>query len=69
MDQKHKKRVSVEYIQDLLKSIREFNELDLSNIELIEDGMPLVIPDKVLEAWRHVGMTNATFIDLEFWKS
>jgi hypothetical protein len=66
---KNKRKVSVEYIKDLLKSINEFNSLDLHDIQLVENGIPLVISDDILNEWRFIGLTNTSFIELEFWKS
>ena len=64
-----KKQVAVEYIQDLLNKLTEFDSLNLSEIELTENGQPIEISDMLLSEWRFFGLTNSWFVEDRFWET
>lgn len=61
-------KISVERIQDLIQQITDFNNLELSEIQLIENGIPIKITPEILDAWRFIGLSNKSFIEMEYWK-
>lgn len=63
-----KKQISVEYIQDLLAKIHEFNSYNLADIELTENGKPIEISDKCLSELRFIGLTNCWIVEDRLWE-
>jgi hypothetical protein len=60
-------KVNVDEIMRAVEKRREFNGLDLSNIEWTNDkGEKLEVGPKVLEEWKFVGLNNVDFVELVF---
>ena len=41
---------------------KEFNDTDLSEIELYEDGKLLVLDPDVLKEWHYMGLSNMDYV-------
>lgn len=50
-----KQRVAIEPIEAAINVIMAFNALDLSQITLTENGVPLNIPDEIIREYRYTG--------------
>ena len=61
-------KYQLERIKALLAELHEFNSHDLKDLELTENGEQIMIPDEVLEEWRFIGLSNQSFVEMEFWK-
>lgn len=59
------KQVPIEPIRELLQKLQEFNDLDLKEVQLTENGVPIPVSDD----WRFIGLSNAAFVELEYWKT
>ena len=57
-----KVELSIEYIKDIADKRRSINKLDLSDIEFTTHGVPLNIPDCVIEKFEYSGLNNMDFI-------
>lgn len=62
-----KKRYEIEQIRATLQTLEEFNSHKLQDIELTENGKVIEITPERLEEWKFIGMSNQTFVELEFW--
>lgn len=63
-----KTQVSIEYINELLAKIHEFNNYNLAEIELTENGEPIPISDKCLSEFKFIGLTNCWFVEDRCWE-
>ena len=55
-------------IKSLIAEIDRFNSFNLADVDLIEDGVKIELSEKVLDSWRFVGLSNKSFIEIEYWK-
>lgn len=62
-----KKQIPIERIRQLIAELKEFDAEDLSKVELTENGKVIPISPEILEEWRFIGLSNYSFIELEFW--
>lgn len=62
-------RIDIELVRAANAVKQHVNSLRLEEIELCEKGKPVEIPQKVIDRWRFVGMTNWSFFADEFWRS
>ena len=61
-------RVNIEEVRALKKRLRAINNVQFKDIEWFEDGIRLEISPEVSENWRFVGMSNADFIETDYYK-
>jgi hypothetical protein len=64
-----RQRVDVEEINRLRAAIRKINALDLNLIDFYEGGEKLEISQQRKDEWAFTGMSNADFIDTDFYKT
>jgi len=58
-----KTQVNIAKIKEAIKIISEFNKLRLRDIEFVENGIIIEVPDKILKEWSYTGLNNKDFID------
>jgi len=64
-----KRTFKVEKIRELISLLKEFNSLNLQEIiELTENDQVISISDAVYEEWKFIGLSNQSFVEMEFWK-
>lgn len=61
--------VPLEEVRAAINYLNEFNRLRLEEIVLTENGVPIEITKECLEEWRFIGLSNRSFVDVEFWKN
>lgn len=61
-------KFAVEDILHHLNELKKFNEQNLKDIELTENGEVIKIHPKILEEWRFIGLSNDYFVENEYWK-
>lgn len=59
--------VSVEYIEEILNYISHVNHFPFHAIHWIKDGVELKISDKTREEFKFTGLSNCSFVEMEFW--
>jgi hypothetical protein len=69
MSQEIRNRVDIEHIRYLKEELRKINALDFESIDFYENGKKTYIPPDIRDHWRFIGMTNACFIDTDFYKT
>jgi len=60
--------IQIEYLRMLDSEKRRFNNLDLKDIAFIENGKIIEIPEKYIEDFQYVGLSNMDFILGEYYK-
>jgi len=60
-----KTQVNIAKIKEAIKIISEFNKLRLRDIEFVENGIIIEVPDKILKEWSYTGLNNKDFIDCD----
>lgn len=60
--------VDVNYVRWLRAEMKKINDVPISDIKWIEDGVELNIDTKVIKRWRFVGLTNCLFIETGAYK-
>ena len=63
-----KRVVNIAPIKAALKTILEFNRLELSEIELPDHDKPIMVSEKILKRWKIVGLNSSHFVDMEMWR-
>lgn len=63
-----KKRFSVEEIKNILSELKNLNDCKLKEIELTKDGKVISISEEMLNEWSFLGLSNTSFVEMEFWK-
>lgn len=64
------KKINID-VDDMLKlksDIREFNKLNLKDIEFIYNNKLININQKVLEEWKFIGLSNIDFMEHFDWE-
>jgi len=61
-------KVTIEYVEQLVKEVRGLNKLDLRDIVFFEDGKKLDIPSEVLASFEFTGLNNIDFVSSGFYK-
>ncbi len=56
-------RVDIEKIRALVAELRDFNRLNLREIEFFENGGEINIPESLLVEFEYTGLSNKDFID------
>lgn len=56
-----KMTVAFEELEAIWARIAEINAVPFADIEWTKDGVPLNVSPKMVDDWRFVGMSNATF--------
>ena len=59
-------KIAIEYVEWLIEEKSKINRQKLGDIELIEDGMKLDIPQKVIDDFELTGLSNVDFILSDF---
>lgn len=59
--------IPTEPIEAALKTLRDFNKLDLSKVQLTKNDRNIKMNN--LEEFRYTGLSNKDYIRLRFWKS
>ncbi len=59
-------KVDINYVKHLLSEIDRINEIPFNEVEWFEGDRKLDIPQKVKDRWRFVGMTNCSFVEVDF---
>ena len=54
-------KVNVEYIEELLRQLREVDSVPFDEIEWYKNGELLVIDKKILDDWKFTGLNNRNF--------
>lgn len=60
--------VDVNYVRWLRAEMKKINDVPISDIKWIEDGVELDIDTKALKRWKFVGLTNCFFIETGAYK-
>jgi hypothetical protein len=58
--------VEINDILQALKDRRDFNRLDLSEVEFTKDGEPVAFTAEELDEWKFTGLSNVDFIASRF---
>ena len=61
--------VDIEKVREVQDYRTSINRTKLEDIELHVDGKPVAIPQKAIDRWRFMGMSNWNFFADEFWCS
>lgn len=59
--------IDVEKVHRLRRQMMEFNKLDLADISLRKGDAPLPVTPEIIDQWRVIGLSNVSFVELEFW--
>lgn len=62
-----KLRYDIERLKDAMSVIADFNSLDLHHVALYENNQLIPVTEAQLDDWRFVGLSNKSFVELEFW--
>ena len=61
-------QIRVSEIKQLKNRLREINDNDISNIDLLDDnGLPIQIEQKNIDDWKFTGLNITDFIDSNFY--
>jgi len=63
-----KQIVNIEAIKLARQVFREFNRLDLSQVELYENGKPLPVTSDMIDEFKFCGLNNENFVDMRWWE-
>ena len=66
----NKEHIDIESIRLALRVLAHFDKIDLENVELHENGIPLhYAGDKIqiLDNFKFTGLSNRSFVDMQFW--
>lgn len=56
--------IKIEEILELKQKLREFNSLDLRDIEWTHYGKEISVSQRKLDDWRFTGLSNSDFIEI-----
>lgn len=63
-----KQRVDIIAVNLAFAVFRYFDNLNLNDIVLTEDGTPLPISDEMLDEWKFVSLPNSAFVEMRIWE-
>jgi hypothetical protein len=62
------KKVNVNHMLEMRKTIRSFNREDLENMKFYYDYEEIKIPENMIEEWDFSGLTNIDFLESIDWE-
>ena len=57
------KQVSFEEVEALHRRLEEINAMPFDEIQWTRNGEPMYVPPERAEAWRFIGLSNASFVE------
>lgn len=63
-----KTQISVEEVLAAQEVLNKVNKLNLENIEWTVKGLPIFIEPEMIKDYKFVGLSNANFITMDFYK-
>ena len=51
-----------------MSELKNLNDCKLKEIELTKDGKVISISEEMLNEWSFLGLSNTSFVEMEFWK-
>lgn len=57
------KKIDIAPVEAAIEVIREFNRLDLADVDLYRGDEKLPVDRKTLDGWKFIGLSNKDFLD------
>lgn len=62
-----KKVVDISALKLALQIIANFNALNLHNVELVDNGVPINVTPEMIDNFKFTGLSNKDFVAMEWW--